>query len=258
MPIFRATAAGRCLMLALAFLSAAAAGAEAREVRFPVMLDGVAGERRALLCLPKGPPPYPAVIYHHGSIVDMIGWPAAGIQRPYRLDRVCEALAEAGYLGFAPIREATPLGRVTPSFREGYREITLQALDHVKRMPEADPERIAIAGFSMGGLAALIAAVERRDFRAAVMLAPAFDRGRFAEVAKESSRISVPVLAMVEQTDTNPIHRSIQVLESALGSDGKRLRLIRYDRGGGHELFYDVGYWWDDFKAFLAEHLARR
>lgn len=32
-------------------------------------------------------------------------------------------------------------------------------------------------------------------------------------------------------------------------------RVIRYNKGGGHKLFYDVGYWWDDFKAFLREHL---
>ena len=54
------------------------------------------------------------------------------------------------------------------------------------------------------------------------------------------------------------IRRGVDFLERALVSRGKALRMVRYDRGGGHELFYDVGYWWDDFQAFLQAHLAPR
>jgi len=36
----------------------------------------------------------------------------------------------------------------------------------------------------------------------------------------------------------------------------KNSKVIWYDRGGGHELFYDLGYWWEDLRTFLREQLA--
>ena len=233
------------------------AQAEPQQLTFPVNVAAHAGERRALVCAPKGPPPFAAVVFNHGSIVDMMGWPGA-TQRGYRLDRVCEALAAEGYFVFAPIRENTARGLGFPDYEDAYREIVLQAIDHVKALPEVDRSRVALAGFSMGGLASFKVALERSDLRAVALLAPAFGRGLLGEAAKSSDRISAPVLVMVEQSDGAPILRGVGILEQALASRGKPLRLVRYDRGGGHELFYDVGYWWDDLKAFLHEHLVAR
>jgi dienelactone hydrolase len=233
------------------------AQAELRELSFPVKVAERAGERRALVCAPKGPPPFAAVVFNHGSIVDMLGWPGAA-QRGYRLDRVCEALAAAGYFVFAPIRENSARGRGFQDYEDAYREIVMQAIDHVKALPGVDSSRIALAGFSMGGLVSFKVALERNDLRAVALLAPAFGRGLLGEAAKSADKISAPVLLMVEQSDSAPILRGVGILEQALGSPGKRLRLVRYDRGGGHELFYDVGYWWDDLKAFLHEHLVAR
>ncbi len=231
--------------------------AEPQQLTFPVTVAERAGERRALVCAPKGPPPFAAVVFNHGSIVDMMGWPGA-TQRGYRLDRVCEALAAEGYYIFAPIRENSARGRGFQDYEDGYREIVLQAIDHVKALPEVDRSRVALAGFSMGGLVSFKVALERSDLRAVALLAPASGRGLLGEAAKSADRISAPVLVMVEQSDGAPILRGVGFLEQALGSRGKLLRLVRYDRGGGHELFYDVGYWWDDLKAFLHEHLAAR
>ena len=233
------------------------AQAEPQQLTFPVNVAAHAGERRALVCAPKGPPPFAAVVFNHGSIVDMMGWPGA-TQRGYRLDRVCEALAAEGYFVFAPIRENTARGLGFPDYEDAYREIVLQAIDHVKALPEVDRSRVALAGFSMGGLVSFKVALERSDLRAVALLAPAFGRGLLGEAAKSSDRISAPVLVMVERSDGAPILRGVGILEQALASRGKPLRLVRYDRGGGHELFYDVGYWWDDLKAFLHEHLVAR
>lgn len=251
-------------LLALASASAAVlaalaapAGAEPRETRFAVKVAERAGERRALVCSPKGPPPHAAVIFNHGSIVDMLGWPAAA-QRRYRLDRVCEALAAEGYFAFAPIRETVARGRGFQDYEDAYREVVLQAIDHVKSLPEIDRARVALAGFSMGGLVSFIVALERSDLRAVALLAPAFGRGRLGDATKGADTITAPALVMIEKSDGAPIQRGVGLLEQALGSRGKALRLVRYDRGGGHELFYDVDYWWDDFKAFLHEHLGTR
>lgn len=233
------------------------AQAEPQQLTFLVKVAERAGERRALVCAPKGPPPFAAVVFNHGSVVDMMGWPGA-TQRGYRLDRVCETLAAEGYFVFAPIRENLGRGRSFQDYEDAYREIVLQAIDHVKALPEVDRSRIALAGFSMGGLVSFKVALERSDLRAVALLAPASGRGLLGEAAKSADRLSAPVLVMVEQSDDAPILRGVGILEQALGSRGKPLRLIRYNRGGGHELFYDVGYWWDDLKAFLHEHLAVR
>ncbi len=233
------------------------AQAEPQQLSFPVKVAERPGERRALVCTPKGQPPYAAVVFNHGSIVDMLGWPGA-TQRGYRLDRVCEALAAEGYFVFAPIRENSARGRGFQEYEDAYREIVLQAVDHVKTLAGVDGSRIALAGFSMGGLVSFKVALERGDLRAVALLAPAFGRGLLGEAAKSANNISAPVLVMVEQSDGVPILRGVGILEKALGSRGKAFRLVRYDRGGGHELFYDVGYWWDDLKAFLHEHLAAR
>ncbi len=233
------------------------AQAEPQQLSFPVKIAGRVDERRALVCAPKGQPPFAAVVFNHGSIVDMLGWPGA-TQRGYRLDRVCEALAAEGYFVFAQIRENAARGRGFQDYEDVYREIVLQAVDHVKTLVGVDGSRIALAGFSMGGLVSFKVALERSDLRAVALLAPAFGRGLLGEAAKSAENISAPVLVMVEQSDGAPILHGVGILEKALSSRGKPLRLIRYDRGGGHELFYDVGYWWDDLKAFLHEHLAAR
>ena len=243
------------VILAVTLISPAPADPQTRT--FPVKIAERAGERQALVCVPKGQPPYAVVVFNHGSIVDMLGWPGA-MQRQYRLDRVCEALAAEGYFVFAPIRENSARGRGFQDYEDAYREIVLQAIDHVKALPGVDSSRIALAGFSMGGLVSFKVALERKDLRAVALLAPAFGRGLLGEAAKSADSISAPVLVMVEQSDAPPILRGVDILEKALGSRGKPLRLVRYDRGGGHELFYDVGYWWDDLKAFLQEHLGVR
>ncbi len=230
------------------------AQAEPQHSSFPVKIADRPEERQALVCAPEGQGPFAAVVFNHGSIVDMEGWPGAA-RRGYRLDRVCETLAAEGFFVFAPIRENVPRGRGFQSYEDDYLDIVLQALDYVKTLPRVDGSRIALAGFSMGGLVSFKVAMERSDLRAVALLAPAFGRGLLGKAAKRADKVTAPMLVMVENSDDKPILRGVGILKKALGSRGKPLRVIRYNKGGGHKLFYDVGYWWDDFKAFLREHL---
>ncbi len=69
--------------------------------------------------------------------------------------------------------------------------------------------------------------------------------------------MSAPLLVMVEESDHPLILGGIASIEDAMRAHGKPLRLVRYNRGGGHQLFYDVGYWWEDLAAFLREHLDK-
>lgn len=225
--------------------------ADAAKVRFPVGDD----HRDALLCRPSGDGPFPAVVFNHGSIVDMLGWPGAS-RRGYNLSAICETLAEDGFLAFAPIREKVARGRGWMSYDESYREVVSRALDHVKTLAGVDPARIAIMGFSMGGLTSLKVAVARKDLKAVVLLAPAWGRGLLAEEVQNVPMLNAPVLLLVEAGDEPPIRKGVAMLEKALQAHKKEARIIRYDRGGGHELFYKVDYYWGDVRSFLNEKLG--
>ena len=48
-----------------------------------------------------------------------------------------------------------------------------------------------------------------------------------------------------------------ELLQEALRRYGKEFRAIRYDRGGGHKLFWKVGYYWKNLRTFLHEELCR-
>ena len=244
-------AAALLLVLTLPRLAAA----DPESVTFTAWVNGREESRRALICRPPGDGPFPVVVFNHGSIVDGWGWPGAS-GRGYRLDRVCEALARDGMLVFAPIREPAPRGRGFQAYEPAYREIVTSAVDHAKRLPGVDPARVALAGFSMGGLVSFQVSTDRDDLRAVVLLAPAAGRGVLHASLPRARHVTAPVLVLVEATDVPPIRQGVDDLARALGEAGRAVTVVRYDRGGGHELFYDLGYWWDDARGFLRGRLG--
>lgn len=211
-------------------------------------------EIQALLCRPEGAGPFPAVVYNHGSVVDGHGYIGAR-HVGYDMDGTCEALAKEGVVALLPIREPTPRGKGFMRYEERYKDVVAGAVDYVKTRPDVDPSRVALMGFSMGGLTSLIAGVERNDLKALLLLAPAWGRGRMAEAVERVPSLNAPVLLLVEAGDDQPILRGVELLEQALKTRGKDARVIRYDRGGGHRLFYRVDYYWEDVRAFLREKL---
>lgn len=233
------------------FLSAAGAQADVKRMSFPFAEEG----RDALVCRPQGKGPFPAVVFNHGSIVDGWGWPGAA-SRGYQLETICETLAEEGFFVFAPIREKVPRGKGWMGYDDSYRQVVSAAVDHVKTLPGVDPSRIALMGFSMGGLTSLKVAVERKDLRALALLAPAWGRGEMAETVKAAPQLTAPVLLLVAGDDDRPILKGVAMLEQVLRSSGKEARVMRYERGGGHQLFYRVDYYWQDVREFLREKLA--
>ncbi|MBI2179049.1 MAG: dienelactone hydrolase family protein [Candidatus Tectomicrobia bacterium] len=235
-------------LLAGFFLAGAARADTVTEFPTPV------GSRQALVCQPAGAGPFPAVVFNHGSIVDGLGVQGAA-SRGYDLVGFCEALAKEGYLAFLPIREAAPMGQGFDSYKEDYPAVATAALDHVKTLPGADPRRIALMGFSMGGLTSVAAAPGRTDLKALVLLAPAAGRGKIREAVKEIPRLGAPVLLLVEQGDARPILFGVSLLEEELKKHGKEARVIRYSGGGGHRFFYTVGPFWADVTAFLKEKM---
>ena len=59
----------------------------------------------ALICKPDGNGPFPAVVYIHGKIVDVLGYRNAK-GRGYDMEGICRALASNGFFVFAPIRKS--------------------------------------------------------------------------------------------------------------------------------------------------------
>jgi dienelactone hydrolase len=108
----------------------------------------------ALLCRPKGPGPFPAVVYNHGSIVDALGLSGASA-RGNRLDVICETLAQDGFLSFFPIREKVSRGKGYNQYQDYYKEIVSRAIDYVRTFPDVDTARVAVMGHSMGAASLL-------------------------------------------------------------------------------------------------------
>lgn len=200
-------------------------------------------------CRPSGSGPFPAVIYNHGGIGTQLGGAPA---------ETCAALAAAGYAGFAPIRRLT-------SGLGGHLDDVMTAVDHVKALPGIDPDRIAIVGFSRGGLLTFQAASRRTDLRAVVILAPASGGSSPGGLnLKDAASIAAPSLLLVAQNDTgsrrsndqNTLHTTREMAD-ALKKAGKDTRLIVYPPfgGDGHLLFFSVGSYWPDVVEFLKRHL---
>jgi dienelactone hydrolase len=199
----------------------------------------------ALIFKPQGKGPFPAVVYNHGMVVDLLGLKGAE-QNGYELRSICRTLAESGYLVFAPIRKSGKGDILGHKYEVG------RAIEYVKSLPTVDSSRIGIIGFSRGGLLSLMLAAERNDLKYVVLLAPApGGRGYLEQAVGHIPEISAPVLILVEQSDNEEILSGFDSICRALKDSGKEFEAIKYTKGGGHKLFYRVDYYWDDLLKFL-------
>jgi dienelactone hydrolase len=110
---------------------------------------------------PQTPGRFPVVIY--APSFSMVSWENADL---------CEYLASHGYVVIA----SPDMGTTTRSMTEDVPGINAQARDisflisYAQALPDADPTRIAVAGFSWGGIANLFAAARDNRINALVAL----------------------------------------------------------------------------------------
>lgn len=155
------------------------------------------------------------------------------------------------FLTFIPIRCCGGGGSIL-----SHKAQALQAVDHVKTLPDVDSSRVAVTGNSRGGLLTLIVGVEQKGLKALVIMAPAEVGRNFSATLSRVSALDAPVLLLVEAGDESEYQNNFDALDQILREHGKEVKSIRYDRGGGHSLFHSAGYYLQDVKAFLHEKLG--
>ncbi len=196
-------------------------------------------------CIPDGAGPHPVVVYNHGGLGNAIGGDPEG---------TCEALAEAGYVGYSPMR------RLTTSLA-GHIDDVYTGLDYVLSLESVDADRVGMLGYSRGGLLTLQAVTERSDIDAAVLMAPAPGNGFVYDVLDDAADITADVLVMVAANDNTNRHDLValaQTVYDTLFAAGVAVEIEIYPPFGndGHQLFATVGEYWPDVVAFLDTQLG--
>ncbi len=197
------------------------------------------------LCTPAGVGPFPGVAYNHGGLGDQIGGDLEG---------TCRGLAEAGYVAYSKKRRDTiPL--------DGHLDDVRAGVDALVASQGVDTNRLAIVGFSRGGLLSLQAALEwPSEWNAVVLMAPAPGNNSMDLTLQDVSALAAPVLIQVSENDLFQADH-VQIVEdvkAALDAAGKEYTSHLYSPYGddGHELFWEVqDPYWSDLLDFLAEHL---
>lgn len=234
-------------MACAAVLVAAASGIHAGEVEQRVYATSPE-PLKGYLCLPAGPGPFPGVLFNHGGVGTIIG----GAPR-----ETCEALADAGYAAFSPMR------RQTRSVA-GHPDDVRAGLDYLLGLPFVDRDRVAMIGFSRGGALTFMAAAAGAPVRAAVIMASAAPPPQSGFSLTDASKIKVPVLLLVAENDTGSRKTmgqdtlaGMRAMAAALTGSGNPPKLIVYPPYGddGHDMFFEIGPYWTDVLAFLRERL---
>ncbi|MGE3557141.1 MAG: alpha/beta fold hydrolase [Candidatus Obscuribacterales bacterium] len=128
----------------------------------------------ALLTLPDGPPPYPLILSLHGG--PMYHWYDKFTGSPY--PHPTAPLASAGFAVLRPnIRGSTGYGHAFrlanhDDWGNGPLQDALAGIDHLISLGLADPDRLAIVGWSYGGYLAAYAITQTDRFKTALIGAP--------------------------------------------------------------------------------------
>jgi carboxymethylenebutenolidase len=230
-----------------------------------------------VLYLPKGPGPFPVLLYAHGS--------AAGSLSNEAFEAVAPPFNARGWALFAPYRRGQGLSRAAgPYIRDEIARARsaggrAQAQDHLARLLAtdhmddqsqafgwlsrqrfADRRRIAVMGNSFGGIIAVLSA-QKLAICAAVDAAGAAEswadapslRRLMTEAATEAR---APILFIQAENDFDLAPS--RLLHAAMRRAGKRAEIRLYPRFGssaraGHAFVYKgVEIWADDVHAFLA------
>jgi dienelactone hydrolase len=232
----------------------------------------------AYLYRPAGKGPFPVVIYNHGS--------RAGSEKsstPFTF--AGQLLSDVGYLALVVERRgygrsdgmqfteqvgADRGARFVARLQEETDDV-LAAVEYLRTLPYADSGRIAVMGWSLGGMISVFAASRSTAFRAAIDQAggsltwdghPAIQRALTGAAAK----VRIPTLCMVARNDRTT--KAVEAVAKEVKGRGAPSKLIVYPNyeepkaphapAPGHLLFAAPGarLWREDVVQFLAETLV--
>ena len=218
------------------------------------------------LSVPNGPGPFPGVLYNHGGFGTAVGGD---------LEATSRALAKLGYIGYAKAR-ATTSESIPDSFDD-----VMAGVTELLAVPKLDQSKMAIIGYSRGGLLSLRVAELYPDlFDAVVLMAPApgavFGDGSTTmdDYLEDVSMLGpkTQFLLLVAANDKPPWQMDadhveiVGEVETALSAVGIEVSKIVYPTysDDGHDIFQSVseggqglllveGYYWND----VTNHLNR-
>ncbi|HXJ52332.1 MAG TPA: prolyl oligopeptidase family serine peptidase [Burkholderiales bacterium] len=217
---------------------------------------------------PAGGGPFRAILYNHGSE-----------QRPGWKPELGRFFSDNGYVFFVPHRRSHGRSPRDPevdtlynsgangvvALQELHLQDQLAALDYLKRLPGVDPQKIALAGCSYGGIQTVLAleagADGKASFRAAIDFAGGAQTWRHSVALQQrmlaavrSATVPVMFVQAENDYDLSPSH----ALAKELGKLGKPHKLAIYPPYGasvrdGHGGFCGRGeaVWGRDVLAFL-------
>ncbi|MED5578684.1 MAG: dienelactone hydrolase family protein [Nitrospinota bacterium] len=203
------------------------------------------------LCKPNGKGPFPAVIYNHGGLGNIVG----GAPK-----ETCTALAKENFVGFSPIRRKTRQ-------LKGHLVDVIDAIQFTKKLPYVDRDRMAMMGFSRGGLLTYQIAASTNKLKAFILMAPAIGKRRYRLRLEDANKIDSPVLLLISKNDTGSFRthgtnllEEIKKITIALQRNKRAVKLIIYPpyESDGHTMFFRIGNYWKDIVLFLRKNLKRR
>lgn len=249
--------------------------AKAEVVSFPSGNLKLYGE----LYKPEGQGPFPAVVYNHGS--------AAGMLSKEAFDALGGVFVQRGWILFGPYRRGQGLSagagpyiedQINAADKRGgisaadamavrlletdHLNDQLAALAWLRKQAFVEPERIAVAGTSFGGIETVLGA-EKGSYCAAVDFAGAAMSWRRAPLirslmihAVQNSRVPIFFIQAENDFDLSPTRDLSQAMKNA----GKEFEVKIYPPFGtakidGHTFGYFGGaVWANDVFAFLGQN----
>ena len=221
---------------------------------------------------PSGDGPFPALLWNHGSE-----------KSPGPLDTVAPYFVSRGFVFFLPHRrgqgrspgpyivddlnKAGPRqerGRVEIDLHETHLEDQLVALQYLQALPYVDKTRIAVMGFSFGGIQAMLAVERGPGYRVAVNCSGAAESWRGSSFLRSrltaaASKATMPVFFLQAENDHDLTPN--RVLSEEVRKTGKPVEAKVYPAFGsgprdGHSFCVrGTETWGPDVLKFIETHL---
>jgi dienelactone hydrolase len=240
----------------------------------PALIDFPSGDLslQGFLWKPKGNGPFPAMLWNHGSE-----------KRPGKVEPVASFFVARGYVFFVPHRRgqgrspgpyimdqlrlagsASERSRMLVSLHETHFRDQLAALAYLKKQPFVDSHRLAVGGFSFGGIQTMLAVERGPGYRVAVNCSGAAQTWGTApdlqrQLTAAARKAAMPVFFIQAENDYDLTPN--RILSEQVRASGKHAESKIYPAHGvgaqdGHNFCVKgVNLWGPDAIRFIEPHL---